>query len=702
MKILFIGNQLSYTGAPLLLLDTCRICLKNGITVDLISMNDGPLRKEFEKLYINIEIWDSFIKNIDKFNEKLAREGYALVFVNTIIPFEVIHILKNRSTPVIWWIHEGDEYFDVLDKVLPDFKTLPSNITLLSVSPFVRRVIFARYGVDTDILMLMVSELKNSNKEVSDNQVKNIKSSARKIRFLTVGAFSQVKGQDILLKAIQILPENIRNRSFFTFIGRENENTDTRELFDKIKSDFACVEEKFANGREEIISAIETVEYVIVPSRWETVSMVGVEALMVGKPIIITDTCGATEYLENMEDSFIIKPEETSLQKAIVKAVDIYNTDKYNNMCRKAREIYLRTFSVERFERELLNIISKKVIKEKLVSVIIPCHNVAKWLPQCFLSLVRQSIGIENIELIFVDDASTDNGATLSLLMEMEKAYSENIMIIALKENLRQGGARNVGLEYATGKYIAFVDSDDFVEENFLKEVVDIAEGNKADIIQFEFYHCTESGKVLEDKGTVENNLEVISINTSADRKKFLISEKLNYGCCNKLYRRELVQKTGVKFAEKVIYEEPLFVYPLFFEFKKAIRTKKAYYYYRQNNSGTMHSDMEEKNTVFQHSLVQLMTLEFMKNSHNFKEFREEIKLYFLHTYLYETLLFAKRRGIKINFYEFEPLIKRAFSEFKDINVSIYEKIIPKQMSLYKLVSDGITFEDFENYWEKL
>lgn len=89
----------------------------------------------------------------------------------------------------------------------------------------------------------------------------------------------------------------------------------------------------------------------------------------------------------------------------------------------------------------------------KIVSVIVPCHNAAKWLPQCFLSLVQQSIGMDALELIFVDDASDDAGETWALLEEFERAYPESIMIIHLEDNLRQGGARNVALGYATGEY---------------------------------------------------------------------------------------------------------------------------------------------------------------------------------------------------------------------------------------------------------
>ena len=66
----------------------------------------------------------------------------------------------------------------------------------------------------------------------------------------------------------------------------------------------------------------------------------------------------------------------------------------------------------------------------KKISVIIPCYNSVKWLPKCFMSLVEQSIGIDNLELIFVNDASTDDGQTWDMLKEMEKAYPESIIII--------------------------------------------------------------------------------------------------------------------------------------------------------------------------------------------------------------------------------------------------------------------------------
>lgn len=76
----------------------------------------------------------------------------------------------------------------------------------------------------------------------------------------------------------------------------------------------------------------------------------------------------------------------------------------------------------------------------KKISVVVPCYNTAEYLDRCMQSILKQTIGFENIEIILVDDASTDGGATLSLMMEYEKKYPDNIMVIPLEQNLRQGG----------------------------------------------------------------------------------------------------------------------------------------------------------------------------------------------------------------------------------------------------------------------
>ena len=323
----------------------------------------------------------------------------------------------------------------------------------------------------------------------------------------------------------------------------------------------------------------------------------------------------------------------------------------------------------------------------KRVSVIIPCHNAVQWLPKCFLSLVNQSMGMNDIELIFVDDASEDAGRTWEMLQDFERAYPESIMAIQLAENMRQGGARNVALTYATGEYIAFVDADDFVREDFLKKAYEIARSTDADMVQFEYELYTERLGNVPSGRKIER--ESICLENIAQRKRFVVEEKITYGCWNKLYRRELIARAGVKYAEHVIYEEPLFVYPLLFFGKRFEIVPDVFYYYRQNLTGTMRSDMKQLETLKMHAQVQLDVWNFMKTTEFWQDYYEEIKLYFLHTYLYETLLFAAQREFSLPESFIRELTDTVKSEVSDYTSSQYAELIPKQMELYHQVKLG-------------
>ena len=123
---------------------------------------------------------------------------------------------------------------------------------------------------------------------------------------------------------------------------------------------------------------------------------------------------------------------------------------------------------------------------KKAVSVIIPCYNPKKYLSRLVNSLLDQTIGLENLELIFVDDASTDD--TLESLYQLEQQYPYNITVISNSENKKQGTARNIGMSYATGKYIGFVDADDWIAPQMYEKMYDIAEETDCDIVCCRYY----------------------------------------------------------------------------------------------------------------------------------------------------------------------------------------------------------------------
>ncbi len=101
-------------------------------------------------------------------------------------------------------------------------------------------------------------------------------------------------------------------------------------------------------------------------------------------------------------------------------------------------------------------------VNMKKISIIIPCYNAFPYSSDCMEALEKQTIGMDALEIILVNDASTDQ--TFQMLCKWEQKYPESIMVINLEENGKQGRARNIGIEYASGEFIGYVDIDDTID----------------------------------------------------------------------------------------------------------------------------------------------------------------------------------------------------------------------------------------------
>ena len=121
----------------------------------------------------------------------------------------------------------------------------------------------------------------------------------------------------------------------------------------------------------------------------------------------------------------------------------------------------------------------------KKVSIVVPCYNAVQYLDRCIDSLVNQTIGIENLEIILVDDASTDDGQTWARIVETERRFPDSVLAVSLSENLRQGGARNVGISYAGGEYLMFCDADDWLALEAAECLYQRAKNYDTDVIEY-------------------------------------------------------------------------------------------------------------------------------------------------------------------------------------------------------------------------
>ncbi|MBR6228824.1 MAG: glycosyltransferase [Eubacterium sp.] len=275
-------------------------------------------------------------------------------------------------------------------------------------------------------------------------------------------------------------------------------------------------------------------------------------------------------------------------------------------------------------------------------SVIVPCYNVENRVRDCLESLVNQSIGIENLELILVDDASGDD--TVEILKEYEERYPDSIMVILCEENGRQGKARNIGMGYATGDWISFVDADDQLHLKAYEILGNIADESHAELITLKY--SSDSEIMQSDPQALSKEYEIYDLDNTEARREFVLrGDLINNSCWQKIYRADMVSRSGALFAEGVCYEEPLFTYPMRYFAERVAVTDIPLYYYHLNPDGTINQTMSNPATIQDHLFVQLQLLDFMRKQAFYEDFCREIELNFLHCFVYEPYVFLSNRG---------------------------------------------------------
>lgn len=179
----------------------------------------------------------------------------------------------------------------------------------------------------------------------------------------------------------------------------------------------------------------------------------------------------------------------------------------------------------------------------KKVSIIVPVYGVEKYIDKCLDSLVKQSL--KEIEVIVVNDGTKDNSQ--KIIDKYVKKYPDKIKSY-IKENGGQGSARNYGLKKATGEYIGYVDSDDFVEKDMYKKLYNKAKENNYDIVVCGNYNVSEDYQ--------NKNIDTFINNYNTDLENIFFGKMAVW---SKIYKRDILIKNKLEFKEKVWYEDVAF-----------------------------------------------------------------------------------------------------------------------------------------------
>lgn len=273
------------------------------------------------------------------------------------------------------------------------------------------------------------------------------------------------------------------------------------------------------------------------------------------------------------------------------------------------------------------------------ISIIIPCYNVQHLIDRCLESVTQQTIGLEHLEIILINDASTDN--TLDKLMEWERRYPDNIVVVTYNENLRQGGARNVGLSYASGDYIGFVDSDDWLEQDMYETLARKMLTGEYDVVRCQFIRDAgnggESGFEPEWGGIVTG-----------------------------LYTNELIFGHDISFPEHMSYEDNYWGTMINHYVKNVCSVERVLYHYYINPNSTVTS----RNQIPQLDRMKIETMlldEYIKRGFFQKEkdnmFDEFFERYYLNTWF---IIFTRFDEIPDVLHEMIETISYYFPDYRE------------------------------------
>ncbi len=326
-------------------------------------------------------------------------------------------------------------------------------------------------------------------------------------------------------------------------------------------------------------------------------------------------------------------------------------------------------------------------MKQPIVSVIMPVYNGETYLRQCLDSVVNQTL--KEIEIICVDDGSSDR--SVEILKEYA-AKDERVMVLQ-QENAGAGAARNNGLSKASGKYLSFLDSDDFFETDMLEKAVAKIEADRADFVVFRCDHY------LNDTNTFKKAAYTLKKQTLPPYTPFNFRQitdnvfKAFVGWAwDKVYDREFVMKHNLRFQEQRTSNDMLFVFSALVLAKRITCLDEVLAHQRRNNGESLSNTREKSWFCFYNALKALRDV--LKEKGLYEELKKDFINYAVHFSLWNLNTITGEC--------YEKLYTKLHEEwFEELEVTGHDEDYFYNKTEYKQLADILRY-DFKEYNTKI
>lgn len=540
-KIVLFSHELTYTGAPLSLLKAAE-CLKNqGCQIVVVSLKDGPLATGFKKIG-KVIISANLNKNC------LIASFCDFAIINTITLYNEYNTLKN-FIPTVWWIREPVRLLEDNNSMRLAF-TNADNIYTMSE--------FSR-----DEYLPVNSKIKII-KHGLDDCYNNVHLKLNKFIFTVIGTFSCRKAQDVFIEAVKLMNRKMKEKCEFHILGYSYDKKFYFNLVEKARGEARIKFIEPISDFDSMMRYYENISCVVVPSREEPTSRVTLEAMMMGRPAIVSDHVGAKYVLKEGENGYTFPSEDAQKLASCIEDMVAKLEKSATQIEKSCREAYLKHNSLIVLKKALSamvnetadnyykikecykpnkidvkSILARPVIPDDRnlkLTIVVPIYNALSDVKNCLTSLLEANL-LKQTKVILMDDCS--NKETQNYLQKFANKHS-NFKLCRNNQNLGFIKNCNKGIDLAKGDIVVLLNSDTKVPLGFDKRVLQCFKSDKNIALASPLSIHSGFFKIPENKKYRLPQIDKIVQKTSENKYPLITPE----GFCYAL-RKEVTDKIG-------------------------------------------------------------------------------------------------------------------------------------------------------------
>lgn len=308
----------------------------------------------------------------------------------------------------------------------------------------------------------------------------------------------------------------------------------------------------------------------------------------------------------------------------------------------------------------------------QMVSVIVPIYKVEKYLNKCIDSILNQTY--KNIEVILVNDGSPDQCGKIA----EDYAAIDNRIKVIHKENGGLSDARNLGMEYVTGEYTVFVDSDDWLDIKLIEKFLNTCKKYKADVVQSAFYYAYEDYLLFDNRYFSKKDPPIVLDNKTL-MAELVVNERVKNFAWGKFYKTDIIR--DIPFKKGVLFEDVFWAHKVMQRVNTYVLLNEPMCYYFQRNDSI----------VSTYTLKNLDIIKGLKERHYFIEAfynnlsNESYKVLLKTIMIHYNLLILNSKKDKKGVYkkELQTFVKHNYSKFKSAVKD--DENLKKQLMLFNI-----------------